>query len=817
MKKFLRYFLRVIAGLVVLFLLIGIAAWIYISYNKASILSTVKKELNSRINGQVTIGDIDASFWQTFPHVSFGLVNVTIRDSLWNQHHHDLLKADKIFANLNIFKLFTGHLSVEKIIIDKASAYLYTDTSGYDNTKIVRSKPASSKSTSPRFPSIEIKNSTIFVEKADKNKFFSFSINKLNANANETEEGKPLSFDVNMTAIVHTMSFNRNRGSFLEEKNVSGKFKIQFSQQSKILEFENIQLFIDKHPFVCSGKFFLNVVPAPFRLSVQTENIAYKKATALLTNNVRKKLDLYNIENNIIRVNVTVDGTDPEDHNPLIKLNVTVRNSNVTAPFANFDHASFDAYFTNEQVKGKGRVDANSMLSFKFFSGIWQNVPLRSDTVVVSNLVNPLLSCDLHSNFDLTALNLLTDYQTIEFIKGTGVLNLTYKGPVTDDDSVEKNINGSIQLDSASLNYLPRNFSLTKCTGKIDFIDKDMNIDNFIAHTANSEFIINARVKNMLSLIGKTEEKPLLDCSISSSKLNINDFTSFLKRKKAPIEKKKRKILFVKTVSKMMSIMNDAEIHLQLNAKQLVYKKFFATNVSSTILLNTDKVQITDMKLAHAGGELSMTGSLLNNGEENSLSLKTKMSKMDINKLFAAFDNFGQHAITEKNIKGKLDADVDLNGIISSKAEILPNSLKGVIDFNIRDGELIEFEPVEKISQFAFKNRDFSNIHFAELKDKFDLDGSTIKINRMEVHSTVLTMFVEGSYDLQKGTDMSIQIPLSNLKEKNANIEDGNRGVNSKTGVSVRLRAKTGDDGKLKISWDPFKKALKKARAEGKG
>jgi hypothetical protein len=38
-------------------------------------------------------------------------------------------------------------------------------------------------------------------------------------------------------------------------------------------------------------------------------------------------------------------------------------------------------------------------------------------------------------------------------------------------------------------------------------------------------------------------------------------------------------------------------------------------------------------------------------------------------------------------------------------------------------------------------------------------------------------------------------------------------------GVSVRVRAKTGDDGKLKLSWDPFRKSVKnKKEAEaGKG
>lgn len=801
--------MRIIAGIVILFLLVCVAAWIYISYNKASILETVKKELDSRINGQVSIGDIDATFLQTFPQVSFGLVNVTIRDSLWTQHHHDLLNAKKIYADLNIFKLFTGRLYVDKIIIDNATAYLYTDSTGYDNTKIVKARPSSAKAKSSHIPSLEIRNSKIFVEKADRNKFFSFEVNKLSAKAKESDEEKPVLFDINLSATIHTLAFNRKHGSFVEEKQVSGKFKIQFNQRSKILEFENILLAVDRQPFIFTGKFFLSEVPAPFKLSIQTENISYKKATSLLTPNIRKKMDLYDIGGSIKSIRVNLDATDPEDHNPVVNLNMLVKNNTVTTPFANFESVSFIGTFTNEQIKGRGRVDQNSKLVFRSFTGNWQNVRLNSDTIVITNLVHPLLSCDLHSNFDLSALNTLTDYQTLEFTKGTGTLNLKYTGPVQDDDSTERDINGTITLDSASLNYLPRNFPLKECSGKIKFRDKNMYIEDFTAHTQASELRVNGSIKNLFSLMKKNTSQAILDCSIVSPKLNVNDFTPFLKRKKQAVEKKSRKILFVKTVSAMMAVMNDAEVHLQLKAKQLIYKNFYATNVSAGILLATDKVLLNDVRLSHAGGDLTLNGSIQNNDEENLMAIKTRMTKMDINKLFYSFDNFGQHAITDKNLRGKLDADVNISGMITSKAEVVSNSLKGNIDFNIQDGQLIQFEPVEKISEFAFKNRDFSDIHFAELKDKLDLDGSKIKVNRMEIHSTVLNMFVEGTYDLKKGTDMSIQIPLSNLKEKNVNIEDGNRGVKSKTGVSVRLRAKTGDDGKLKISWDPFKKALK--------
>ncbi len=41
-----------------------------------------------------------------------------------------------------------------------------------------------------------------------------------------------------------------------------------------------------------------------------------------------------------------------------------------------------------------------------------------------------------------------------------------------------------------------------------------------------------------------------------------------------------------------------------------------------------------------------------------------------------------------------------------------------------------------------------------------------------------------------------------------------NKGIFSKTGVSARLRAKRGDDGKIKITWDPFNKAGKKIKTK---
>jgi hypothetical protein len=137
--------------------------------------------------------------------------------------------------------------------------------------------------------------------------------------------------------------------------------------------------------------------------------------------------------------------------------------------------------------------------------------------------------------------------------------------------------------------------------------------------------------------------------------------------------------------------------------------------------------------------------------------------------------------------------------------------MKGFVKFNLENGQLINFEPVQKIQETVFKNRNFSDIQFAELHDLLEIHGDDIIVNRMEINSTVLHMFVEGTYNMKTGPDLSIQVPLSNLKKKK-DVELTNKGIFSKTGISARLRAQKGQDGKVKITWDPFNKAGKQIK-----
>jgi hypothetical protein len=810
LKIVLRYTKRIVAGVIALLLIAWIILWAYLSLNKKSIAEKIKTELQKKTSATVSIGDFGVSFLHTFPFISLQLSKIVVRDSLWATHKHDLLKAEKIYVQINPFRFLLGKSPLRKINVEDGTFYLFTDSLGYSNINIFRKQEKPDEKNDESYPDITAKNIEFIVEKQLHNKLFDFKIYQISTSVKKFN--LVLLFDADMNLFVRDMIFNRKNGSYLHEKKVSGNCFAEYSLKSKILSFDDITLNIDDHPFLISGKFFTKLNPAPFELAIKTNNIDYKQTVDFLSDNLRKKLNEYNIDKPI-NLSATLDGSDPLPPSPIIHLSVNANNATVTTPFEIFTNSSFDGSFFNKMDSTKVAQDENSILRFNHFSGTSENIKLYSDSIIFVNLVQPALACNIRSTFGLESLNTILESKDIDFGKGTAKLDIVYKGPIESGDSINADINGNISFDSASIKYLPKNFLFSSCSGKLVFQNKDVLIEQLDARTGSTELKMNGGIKSLMSLIDKSPDKLFLDWNIFSPKINLHDFKAFMGKNanssSSTSSNKKSKRFFSKQVSQMDSLLRACDVHLQVKANALEYKKFQATNIKAAVVLKNNTIMFDSVSLNHANGSIILSGFAKNEETNNSLNIHTVINNVDIDKMLFSFENFGQDAITEKNIRGKLKADVNFTGAMNNNQEVVPGSMGGNVEFNLKKGELINFEPVENISKKVFKDRNFSDIRFAELKDRFDIKGSAIKINRMEIESTVITLFVEGIYDEKKGTDMSIQVPLSNLKARSDDSIPAIRGVNSKTGLSVRLRAKTGDDGKLKITWDPFKKALK--------
>lgn len=816
MNTRLKYFLKGVVILVGVILVLYFALFIYVSTHKKAIIKQVTEEVGKELNGNVSIGDVDLSFFSTFPNISVFLHKVVITDSLFAQHHHAFFTGDRVFAKLSISKLIKKESAIDGFKVENAAIYLYTDSTGYTNEYLFKPKK---DSTSGKIKSAEnnilksiiLKNVQFTINDKKNGKLHDIAIKNLNLKLNDLDSALLISAKADL--LIHKLAFNVDAGSFVQEKTFEGNFHLRIDKKLQQLQFDSIDIRIEKHPFNLSGRFDLKGPNPQMQLKIHTWDILYSFAKTLLTPKIDKALSIVDIDKEL-DANVIITGPLKRGE-PLIIANWKVKNSHLTNPFFDFDEATFSGYFTNEVIKGAARGDKNSKINLNHFSAKWNGLPVTSNNIEILNLYQPILTCDLQSNFPLAAINDILGSNSIELRSGNGVFNLTYKGPLEKNNNTNSFINGIITFSNGTLLYAPRDVEMKNVNGKLIIKNSDVLVENLQCMVLNNKFIMNGQANNLLTLMNTEPNKANIEWNIYSPSLNLSSFTYLLKTRKTISDYNSGKRKLSKIAGKIDAVLDQGSINVNLKADKLQYKKFEATDAVANISLLQDRYILNKVSMKQGGGSIDISGSLVNRKSNfHEAIIDATLTDVDVNKIFFAFNNFGQTGIEAPNIEGKLSAKVKASLGLDDNGNVYPASIASTVDFSLINGALLNFEPIKKLQNLLFKKRDFDNIQFAELKDRLDIYNQEIKINRMEIESSVLSIFVEGIYSTKGNTDISIQVPLSNLKKRKGNYKPKNTGVNKDPGTSLYFRGRPGSDGNVQFKADLFNKFGKEKRKE---
>lgn len=803
--------------LVAIFVLLFLIAIIYASLHKKSIIQEVTKEIGKKINGQVSIGDVELNFLKNFPKTSVILHSVRVTDSIFSKHHHVFFQADDVYIELNIWKLIQKKTSIIGIKIEKGSMDIFTAADGYTNAYLLKPKEVGStgeKSSGTgeknNLKNIELKDVRLIIDDRKNGKLNDFVANSLKVKIDD--ETTYTAFTAWENILVHNFLGDESSGSFLKEKNIEGGFSFRYVKNLKQLQFDNISINLSGHPFKVSGTFDLSGQDPQFSLTLHTRQVVYSLAKSFLPQKTENALSVISIDSKI-DADATISGPLRKGN---AKIGVTwkVSNANLTTPFLNFTNAFFTGYYTNHAIPGQQSGDANSKVVFTNFSANWHGMPVTSGSIEIQNLSKPLLICDLSSNFPLTGLNEIIATNSLQFQSGEGSINVTYRGPLEKNTNSNSFINGFVSLKKGSLNYIPRNVLLKDLEGRLAIDNSDVNIDNLQFDLLGNKLQLNGQAKNLITLINSEPNNAIIECNINSPSINLSSFIYLLKERKNTNNETAHKSAAKPISSGIDAVLENGRLNINLNATRLYYKTFEASNVNANVTLLPDNYTVNNVSMDHAGGHINLNGTVvLKKANDHLATINATINNVDVNKIFEAFNNFGQKGIEAKNLEGKLDANASATLELDNNAKAYPSSVSGTVDFELKNGALLNFVPIEKIQSFIFKNRDFNNIRFADLKDRLEIANQEIKINRMEIESTVLSMYVEGVYSLKGNSDLSIQLPLTNLKRREGNYNPENIGLDKNAGPSLYIRGRTGPDGNIQFKPDFFNKFKKEKLA----
>jgi hypothetical protein len=115
----------------------------------------------------------------------------------------------------------------------------------------------------------------------------------------------------------------------------------------------------------------------------------------------------------------------------------------------------------------------------------------------------------------------------------------------------------------------------------------------------------------------------------------------------------------------------------------LLYEKLAGFNVKANITVLQDRYLMNNVCMNLADGSLDMKGNLISIAKgKHRATLNADMRNVNVQKIFYAFENFGQDGITDKSIQGNLTVHTDISIDLADDGKVLPASSMGEVKFS---------------------------------------------------------------------------------------------------------------------------------------
>ena len=795
-KKWIKYTVSILLAVIVAWILFLGIAFFYIKTHKQKIISAIKADISKKISGEIEFSGLTVDFLQNFPNISIDLTNLSLHDSLFSSHKKELLHMQHIYIGFRLFSLFSRTKTLKYIKLSNGSIYFFADAAGNKNWQILKSQPGNSKPF--HLKKISFKNVNVIFQDKGKFKYFDVWFEKMKCSISSGNDN--IRFEMDNRSILKILGFNTRKGSYLTGKKLTAKWEFFYDKALKKISLRNQVAKINGQQYRLTGNFLLGNDPH-FDLDIETSNLPLKEAASIFPDKTKIKIDQFTLSKPLKSVKASLSGDMKYLSFPLVQTHFSISDATLSISPASFDHCSFNGFFSNEIDSAKTRDDFNSAIQFTDVKGMWEKNKFDGKYISFYNLIHPYLKCDIHFVFQLAQLEKAIASRRLDFNSGDGDATIVYAGPVASIDTVY-DLSGKITLQNADITYNPRNLKFKRTDVVLNFEKGDMIVEKMNTSINDNDVKISGRVNDFLNFFKTDSSKAAFDWTIYSPRLDAGKLRSSLHRNSS-VKKKNPYSFFDRLNNKIDKLFDDCNAYLTLQADKVIYKNFSATKVKGKLTLTNNVIKLDNFSLIHAGGTIVVNASLKDNGNNSDINLESKMQNVNVKELFNAFDNFGMQSLTSKNISGNFSADINLVSMLDANNDLYKPANRGYIDFSLQNGRLINFQPLMDIDNNFLKKRNLSDVSFAELKDRLDINGNDIYVQRMEISSTAVNMYVEGTYSFASNTDLSIQVPFHGQK-KDQDDAPKNKGTNAKTGMSIFLRAKDDKDGKLKFSYDPL-------------
>lgn len=777
MNKYLKKFV-VWSGLFVLmiiFLLIVIA-----SVFENQISERLVTEVNKQLKTELRVGEFNLSLISGFPDASANLHNVELDDALDGM----LLEAQSLSFRFGLFSLFGSNIKVHSIIIEDGSLYIKKDKRGQTNYDIIKS--SSSKTTADtegnelalslaeaRLNRVEV----IYVDQTLQ-QYTKFHLNKAVASGDFSAN----KFSLSSFADIHFHFFQSGEEQFLVDEEIIYDAKVDVDFVNGKYEFDDVTVGVSSNVFNVNGLVERIDGGYNYDLEIKSDDGSLSSVVALLPPESKSTMEDFDSKGTFF-FNSTIKGSQTEDSNPAILVEFGLKGGKINSEKlgSSLKDVSFTAIFTN----GKQRNNQNSSFEINDFKGYF-NRELLEGGLRISNLDDPLIDFNLNGTIPLESVYGLLNSPIVSDADGDiEMKELRIKGRLNDIISpygiARVTTSGDVEFDNASMTINHKDIAIDE--GLLRFDNNSMQVEGLVFEGPGTEIELEGTFLNFLpvlfadSLNTKNAELKF-NASLDAKKI---DFDELLKVTEIPVDesvtlKTAAPGIDSKKVAKNQSrerITNFLKGTFAANIIEFNYKKLEGKDFKGTLEFDNNEMLVKG-KVKMMEGRMLVDGKTFFEGKPH-MEAKLTCEQINITEFFRQTENFGQEVMTDKNLKGKLDAKFFIESFWSEDGTFLTDELHVLGDIGLSNGELVGLKMLYDFSDYV-KIEDLRRIKFNNIHNYMEVKNSKLFMPAMFVQSNAMNLAVSGTHTFENKIDYNIkvnagQVLLNKFKRHNSNLK----------------------------------------------
>lgn len=721
-------------------------------FYKDEVIEFVVKEINKTLNTKVDVKKISFSVIRHFPNASLSFNNILIHSpkKFSNADFHNintdtLLFSKNLSLDFNLIDIVKKRYRFRNIKIESGNFNLFITRKGENNLGIFKTESNDSSNIEIDLQKIVISNVQLQIRNAYKQLILLSKIKKVNVSGNFSEN----IFDFNTSGKIFIHNFTTDAINYISDKNIV--VDAGFNYDGNKYKIRDGQILLENLSFKLSGN-FVTEPKTKLDIKIKAQELSIEKILSLLPDKYASAIYDYN-GNGYLQFNASISGITDYMNSPHIKASYRIHNGKLIYKPNDFalNQININGHFTN----GKNNDAKTSFLRLDSISGSMEHTRF-SGKLILENFLSPLFNIKFNILGNLSDIKQFFRIDTITYLDGAINGKIQVQGRFQDIKNISKqelvNIHsqGNITIHKGTIQFKQQKKNIKDINTTILFKNDLIQIDSLTMNLFDHSLIASGTFHHFLAYLFEENSSFTSRSTIKISLLDLKDFLS---------ENTTTRTNRIFTSENFLS-------DITFLFDTIRYGKFQAYNIKANGTINTNQIHINHFFGNAIEGTIKGTAHL-DISTNKKINVAVLFKNVDIREMFREFDNFNQDFIVDKNLKGKLTANINFSCNLKDSYKIIEESILSNAKIHITNGELIGFKPIQKLSKFV-NIYELSHIVFSDLDNEIFIQKNKIILPQMHIKASGYDLDIAGEHTFNNEFSYHLRLLMSQILSKKA-------------------------------------------------